>query len=96
MGGNDAAQRGLAWTSSRHGIPPPSFTPRLVAGSARSSTGASARDVGAGADHVIASLTADDPLVPFGKLAQEFAGYTPRGAHVGQRTGAQKDVRGNG
>jgi alkanesulfonate monooxygenase SsuD/methylene tetrahydromethanopterin reductase-like flavin-dependent oxidoreductase (luciferase family) len=93
VGGNKAAERGLEWMSSLYGIPARAFTHHLVAGSPRSCARVLERYVEAGADHVIAFLTADDPLVPFGEFAHEFAGRTDA-----RRAGSSgpEDVRGNG
>ncbi len=74
VGGNDAAERGLEWMSSLYGIPARAFANRLVAGSPRTCARTLERYLEAGAQHVVVRITADDPLVPFGILAQEFAG----------------------
>jgi alkanesulfonate monooxygenase SsuD/methylene tetrahydromethanopterin reductase-like flavin-dependent oxidoreductase (luciferase family) len=93
VGGDDAAERGLAWMSSLYGIPAHVFANHLVAGSPRSCAGTLARYVEAGAHHVVVFVAADDPLVPFRELAQEFAGRTD--ARPGPPL-AQADVRGSG
>jgi alkanesulfonate monooxygenase SsuD/methylene tetrahydromethanopterin reductase-like flavin-dependent oxidoreductase (luciferase family) len=74
VGGSDAGERGLAWMGSLYGLPARSFARHLVAGDARSCARALSRFAEAGAAHVAAFVTCDDPLVPFEDLAGEFAG----------------------
>jgi alkanesulfonate monooxygenase SsuD/methylene tetrahydromethanopterin reductase-like flavin-dependent oxidoreductase (luciferase family) len=93
VGGDDAAERGLRWMSALYGIPPKAFADHLVAGSPRSVADALERFFEAGAEHVAVFLTADRPLVPFGELAQEFAGRTDVRR---TRASAAGYVRGNG
>jgi len=93
VGGNDAAERGLEWMSSLYGIPARAFADHLVAGGPRACARTLERYLEAGAQHVAVFITADDPLVPFGELAQEFAGCPA--ARPPERS-ATADVRGNG
>jgi alkanesulfonate monooxygenase SsuD/methylene tetrahydromethanopterin reductase-like flavin-dependent oxidoreductase (luciferase family) len=74
VGGEEPAERGLAWMSSLYGIPARAFADHLVSGSARDCSRVLERYVEAGAGHVVVFITADDPLVPFVALATEFAG----------------------
>ncbi len=78
-----ALDRGAAWMSSLYRLPPRAFARHLVAGTARECAARVARWVEAGADHVVAFVTDDAPLVQFEDLATALADILGDGPGAG-------------
>jgi alkanesulfonate monooxygenase SsuD/methylene tetrahydromethanopterin reductase-like flavin-dependent oxidoreductase (luciferase family) len=72
IGGHEERERGLDWMSSLYSLPPAAFERHLLSGGAREVSRSMARFLEAGAQHVAAFVTCDEPSSRFEDLAGEF------------------------
>jgi alkanesulfonate monooxygenase SsuD/methylene tetrahydromethanopterin reductase-like flavin-dependent oxidoreductase (luciferase family) len=72
IGGHDEREKGLDWMSSLYSLPSTAFERHLVSGSAREVSRSMARFLEAGAQHVAAFVTSDEPASRFEDLAGEL------------------------
>jgi alkanesulfonate monooxygenase SsuD/methylene tetrahydromethanopterin reductase-like flavin-dependent oxidoreductase (luciferase family) len=73
IGGDEERERGLDWMSSLYALPPAAFERHLLSGDAREVSRSMTRFLEAGAQHVAAFVTSDEPASRFEDLAGEFS-----------------------